>query len=510
MKSIWYNTHLKSKYYSFMHKSSLISNSIIHLCQSDFNQGTYRIVKPGYYQFSENIIFHPNPENEFNPTEEQFNQQLYSRKHYRLGFFAAITVESDDVVIDLNGFKLSQSIEHYHIQRFYAHIELASTPFIPNTGPANFGEDIIVPNNVIIKNGCLGLSSHHGCHGNNMSKILFHNLTFKDYEVAAISLNAGTYIYVKDITITNSHQQVHALAMMSHFIFDLPFLKKIAQINPNATITMNHKIITIQEIIKDIQHELNTFRNDPKKYNGIFSNKSKLPDSNIYGIVFNSKGPVIGPFKNIRNENTHGNEYIYIENVKIYNIVSDSIEINNFGPTPTTTLSYGKGQMVGPVGDVIPFDTCLNSDGIFIGNVLTHMQLIINKYGKTKKEKGTANVSSLFISDLEKGKEPFSILLEKHGLYCIKGKDTMAHTMKGNIGIFISQGKKIYLNDITIDGVINNGTSINSESSESSGIVVSGTTDIIITNTKISNIHSNTNNEMAIREKNQNKNIILL
>ena len=36
---------------------------------------------------------------------------------YHLGFFAAITVECDDVIIDLNGFSIKQSKEHNFQQR---------------------------------------------------------------------------------------------------------------------------------------------------------------------------------------------------------------------------------------------------------------------------------------------------------------------------------------------------------------------------------------------------------
>ena len=54
---------------------------------------------------------------------------------YHLGFFAAITVESDDVILDLNGKSLKQSKLHNLQQRFYSHIELASAPFIPKQGP---------------------------------------------------------------------------------------------------------------------------------------------------------------------------------------------------------------------------------------------------------------------------------------------------------------------------------------------------------------------------------------
>ena len=43
-----------------------------------------------------------------------------------------------DVILDLNGFIIEQSENHKFQQRFYANIELANSPFIPNQGPGPF------------------------------------------------------------------------------------------------------------------------------------------------------------------------------------------------------------------------------------------------------------------------------------------------------------------------------------------------------------------------------------
>ena len=53
-------------------------------------------------------------------------------------------------------------------------------------------------------------------------------------------------------------------------------------------------------------------------------------------------------------------------------------------------------------------------------------------------------------------------------MYPIQERDSMGHHMKGNAGIFISQGQHIILNNVTIDNIINNGVSdnVSSESRE--------------------------------------------
>ena len=51
--------------------------SIVRLYNSDFQNGTLRIKKPGIYRLQENIIFNPNESNDFSPTPEQISSGLY-------------------------------------------------------------------------------------------------------------------------------------------------------------------------------------------------------------------------------------------------------------------------------------------------------------------------------------------------------------------------------------------------------------------------------------------------
>jgi hypothetical protein len=513
MNTLWYNRDMEPVLMNLQHFSLKTRANPIYLKQSDFDTGTYRITASGYYVLSEDIVFHPNPDNNFKPTAQQFNDNVYCINPYRLGFFAAITIETSDVVLDLNGFSISQSTQHNIMQRFFALIELANTPFIPKTGPADFGANIHSATNSIIKNGVLGLSSHHGIHGNNNDHILMHDLTIKDFEVAAISLNGGNHIYIKDNDIQGTNTNISSNAMLSQCLFGLPFLKTIKELYPDAYLETIEGQINIDSIIHNIESETNLFiqsqlNNDSTMYQGLFNNASGLLDGNVYGIVLNSKGPVVGKFKTLSPTNTR-NSFVMIENTSINNIISDGLEIIGYGPNNTISDgSYGKDQLVGPVGDIIPFSSIINEDGFYIGNILTNMQLIINKYGKNKKEKGTSNVPRKLIEEMEKHEKPILTLLEEYNMYPINERDAMGHNMKGNAGVFISQGQHIILKQLSIDTIINNGLS-NNVSSESSGILLSGTTHIAMILNTINNINSNTNNVETIRYKEENKNIII-
>ncbi len=93
------------------------------------------------------------------------------------------------------------------MQRFYAHIEVGPSPFSAG-GPHNFNADVPYKacKNIVIKNGKLGLTSHHGIHGNLPSNVLINNLEIFDFEVGGIHLNGASNVEVKNCVIGPSTQ----------------------------------------------------------------------------------------------------------------------------------------------------------------------------------------------------------------------------------------------------------------------------------------------------------------
>ena len=180
--------------------------SYYSLSNKNFKKGTYRIKKPGIYILSEDILFNPNPENDYQP-DDDYEYPSSSGSPYTLGFFAAITIEAHGVILDLNGFEIKQSLEHYVHQRFFALIELASSPFFTKQGPASFTGDKDKFENgcdILITNGKLGLSSHHGIHGNNCTNIILDNLDIYDFEVAGIAINGAKHSIINNVTIRDN------------------------------------------------------------------------------------------------------------------------------------------------------------------------------------------------------------------------------------------------------------------------------------------------------------------
>ena len=67
----------------------------VYLKQSDFNFGTYRIKTPGRYILQENIVFHPNSDNNFKPTDYQKTNNkrkvdILHRKHWKKMHFSGL------------------------------------------------------------------------------------------------------------------------------------------------------------------------------------------------------------------------------------------------------------------------------------------------------------------------------------------------------------------------------------------------------------------------------------
>ena len=141
------------------------AGTVTELYQSDFITGPYIIDEPGIYRLAEDISFNPNSTALLGtdayhagfPLPNQFAPSgPYNPSAFGIGFFAAIAITAQNVVLDLAGHTIEQSKEHALLQRFFAVIELADQPFIPEQGPSDFGADIKSAINVFIMNGPIG------------------------------------------------------------------------------------------------------------------------------------------------------------------------------------------------------------------------------------------------------------------------------------------------------------------------------------------------------------------
>lgn len=447
------------------------STQKFYIGQKDFRDGTYRIKKSGIYKLMENIEFSPNNNTEksmncndfinvldnFHPKyPEQIND--YPSPPYQFGFFAAITIECDNVIIDMNYKKLSQSHTHYFHQRFYSNIELNKSPFITGQGPSNFGE-IEFPKNICIKNGILGKSSHHSIHGNGNKNILLENLTITEYEVAGIAINGGENMIFRDIKIKDSSKIVDINFLYSNALYTRRFLYQLIKKNPNAYLNIKGKNKKyVSQILCELQDEMinKVYKFIIKKeqhQSNLFLNKSKLPEGNIYGIVLNTIGVVINDFLKNRN-NIVGNYDIVIHDVFFENI-------NSF-PREIISLTEKKKLHTGTVGDIIPYLDIIESDSKFYNpNPITNATVILAKYKNIDSEFNISSKSlfipQFMIDEFFENQNNLIDIKNKYSLKFVNLRDQMNHVMKGNLIIFISGGNNIKIDNIYIENISNEG-----------------------------------------------------
>ena len=462
--------------------------AIIFLYQHHFTHGTVRITVPGVYVLQENIVFSPNPEADFMPTTAQKSSGLYPGAPsggYHLGFFAAIAVETSKVIIDLNGKTLKQSAIHSLQQRFYANIELANAPFIPAQGPADFSTDTTfrAAGEVLVFNGTLDLSSHHGIHGNVNSGVCLYALTISNFEVAGIALNGAMGSVLSHIDVGPMAQNILVRSTYSHSRFIRPFLKMLASVQPAATIGEK----TIENVQNNLQVALDTARDQavlnhiPEGFMGI-RNSMRLLDDNAYGILLNVRGIAVNDFIKNR-EDTIGNSEIYLYKISIHSIITNPMEIIALSSDQSTGEAYGGSRLVGPFGDVLDITDLMDSEKHYVGTPLSDAQLIIAKYSNSLGHAGTTNIDN-HVWEWAENQTAIDIFVPQHHYY-VGGGDSMGHVMKGDIGLFISAGYKIKGHNLRINGIHVKGEGIGTSTFVESGKEGAGAAGILVTGSSL-------------------------
>lgn len=285
-------------------------NKVKKLYQRSFDSGTFRIKEPGHYILSENVQFNPIASKEKDRSDKPL-----------VGWFAAISIECENVILDLGGFSLSAHpnfVSNHHI-KVYANIELSNAPFPGAPFPLNtvaFIGDTVYKRgtNVIIRNGVVGLSSHHGIHGNGNDCIFIEDLMVTNFEVTGITLNSLSNSEIKNITIVGSSHTIKNRSRPAQLQTILNNLKEY-QKKPNPDSKLKGYIDSMESILAK---ELATRTQA----------QITAPDGNTYGLAISPSPAAGGPrFDNEACTNVPDFGYtklpsnILIENVTINNIV---------------------------------------------------------------------------------------------------------------------------------------------------------------------------------------------
>lgn len=232
------------------------------------------------------------------------------------------------------------------LQRFYSCIELGDAPFIPGQGPASFG-DLDTADSVVIKNGVIGLSSHHGIHGNAATDIRLENLVFRNFEVAAIALNGCHDVVMKNIDIKQNRQDINVLGIWSAGRFILPYLEHLKENHPELCLTVQGCAKSVEEVYHDLmvaqanvyediiiqKRKFISYKEHENEYE-LFHNWAGMMDGNVYGVLFNGLGVAVGGFPTLDGVSEE-------ENLSS-NIMMDDVHISNLRACHLETVALKK------------------------------------------------------------------------------------------------------------------------------------------------------------------------
>ena len=455
------------------------AEGLTELYQSDFVHGTYIIDEPGIYRLAEDISFNPNSMDLLGtdayhagfPLPTQFAPAgPYDPSAFGIGFFAAISITAENVILDLAGHVIEQSEEHALLQRFFAVIELADQPFVPNQGPADFGGDLKSAKNVIIKNGTIGRSAHHGIHGNGNSNVRIKNVDFIDFEVAAVALNGVKGLRIQNSTATN-RKDVPVLGTFSSSQFIKPYVEFLVRTDSPTLLHVGGTNLSATDIRDALRDAINNVHEDviirgrpsidklthPDEY-ALFHNPVGLVDGNSYGYLVNALGVAVGGFpKRPDNLETFPSRNIKLKNVHVINqkaFVNEVIAINQNGR-----------PVIDPVGAVfqlrnlhpdtmhpITISSPDDSQAEYVGNVVANAQAFVAKAFLNGDFEGSfldftrLNITQEvldFVEAVPGWEKLVNLVPSKEDYFC--NGDSMFHVNKGVIAFKMDAAKQVKL-----------------------------------------------------------------
>lgn len=521
------------------------------LTNKDFTHGTYITKNNTRYRLGEDIIFDPNVEfdswPECSAAARRFKgQEKYcsgdAAKAYRLGFFAAIVMTGQSVHLDMAGHSMVQSVRHNLQQRFFSLIELADQPFIPSAGPAScddkasklflfkgnadarskqavkhflrqgkgkpaaddfctsckFGCGLNPCVRCSIRNGKLGLSSHHGIHGNNAERVVISNVDISNFEVAGISLNKCSGAALTNVRVHDQRRDIPVRATYSAGRYMLKFMDvmlaryphsigKAAQADIRAKCEPLRKVQTtvLRDVlatgqihprnivgIKEFQLSLARPPKDGapglERYQWWDYARTRASDGNSYGIAFHNTGPMVGDFQSEVNQDDQ-TEGIVLRNVTIERIIA------NINEVVSTRNTAGTAE-VDVAGGTLRVEEIFKRN-VWTGKFLSPLQYARDslhdcrfafahwsdaKFGNDRfmvRARGTRHMGTFSIDGATAAwaRDPKHNPWPKHPEDFVCNMDSMNHRQKGTVGLFIQQARKVRIQNLLVRQITNLG-----------------------------------------------------
>ena len=376
------------------------------LRQHDFDNGTLFITEPGNYHLAEDI--------DFNPKKDAPNQPPF-----HLGWPSVLGIATDNVSLNLNGHTIQVSEAFLNKQHFGAVIELNNQPFPQGIG--GFTDKFITPKNIEIFNGAIGRSRHHGIHGNNNTNVRMYNLVIRDWETSAISLNAPKSCEIRNTMISGVEHPVPITGLGALLNDLIKVLKQLKASGDNGT----------QVHINAIQNQIDQ---------GVGSNPSGIPDTNMWGILLNEELSV----SEFSEDDSHGStDSILLENVTVSNLRTKVFQTVTMEDAQT-----GRILKDNP-GFTLRWEDAFDAQGNFAPNTILKAQVYLTS------KKAPSSLPILFADNILSVNASLQTFLSQ--VQPRFGHDTRGHLLKGVVGIRLEVGKGVTMRNCQMLSIENLG-----------------------------------------------------
>ncbi len=451
------------------YKSDPAANSkkVIELTAADFAEGTLRVKHGMKLKLMGDVQFNPNrgsflPNGKVDParTLDWFPSRTVASnldpsfgyfsgdvaQAYGIGFFAAIAIEAEGVIVDLNSYTIAMHKEFSVMQQFWAGIELGDQPFPTNSGPFNFGSDLRRAKKVWIKNGILGYSTHQNLHANDAQEVLVTSVVMKDSTVAGVSMNGTKKLAIIDCEFKGHRKDVKVRGAFNEVRLQQKLIEgyKASKIAAGETISAELQAsydagkLVVEKVFNDIiltgairAHDAADSTTLSAEDVVMLKNMTGLSDAISYGMVFNAVDNATGKFLETRDLKGNEAAEIAIIRTNIEACTAAPIEVLAMSPAIVAAQEVEAGgevlydvnaQQRGTTGAVLDFmhafdyaDPTSPTYGSWKGNIVANMQVEIAEAQRLetnagrKAMLGQINIEPLF-TDAKRGTHDYKLL----------------------------------------------------------------------------------------------------
>lgn len=496
----------------------------VHITQDLFDSGTLILSKPAYYILKEDIVFNPNPADNYLPRPDQ--PQYLKPAFMIFGFFTAISITAKGFVFDFNGHSIGRSKEFALRQPVYSHIELADSPFVLGEGPLTpdgFPANLKAAENGLIFSSCKkGLLTeffpHHGIHGNAARKIVVEDLIIRDFEVAAVAVNGGEEIFYRpSLELGPNTRQKFTTGAWHSLLMAIRSAERVPAADRDVDFTL---ALEAAILFRDSQFPILLGPN-PETADPLIGNPSGIMDGNSYAVVNAPLGVAVDDFTRPGSERASSCR-VLVDRVPITGIHAHITEVIALGIV--NDLGEVIGVQTGPSGDVFRIFEVLTKgvpigDATYVGNPISNLLIeLAATQQRTGRPIGSTSIQPEVVRWAKFG-APFAGLQALYPFVC--NGDSQAHVDKGINVVRFDKTQDAVINQVSITDVSNFGflgnsvqcghyafshpaqTEIGYHGADTTGFAISYCKQIQVLHPKVENLRSANGSARGVRIFNQ-------